>query len=67
MEVAHHLEETLRICDMIWDADKDAFYYSAPHDNWVLNETTWVFEPPVAKPTSSPSGYYYGIKILMHG
>ena len=42
---------------MIWDADKDAFY-SAPHDNWVLNETTWVFEPPVAKPTSSPSGYW---------
>ena len=43
---------------MIWDADKDAFYFIAPHDNWVLNETTWVFEPPVAKPTSSPSGYW---------
>ena len=43
---------------MIWDADKDAFYWPAPHDNWVLNETTWVFEPPVAKPTSSPSGYW---------
>ena len=43
---------------MIWDADKDAFYWPAPHDNWVLNETTWVFEPPVAKPTTSPSGYW---------
>ena len=41
---------------MIWDEKKDAFYHAAPHDNWVLNEKKWKYEPPIAMPTSTPKG-----------
>lgn len=43
---------------MIWDADKDAFYDAPPYDNWKLNETKWVYEPPIEMPTSIPKGFW---------
>ena len=43
---------------MIWDADKDAFYDAPPYDNWKLNETKWVYEPPIEMPTSTPKGFW---------
>ena len=43
---------------MIWDEKKDAFYHPAPHDNWVLNEKKWRYEPPIAMPTSTPKGVW---------
>ena len=35
----------------IYDSDKDAFYAPQPYDSWTLNETTCLWEPPVAHPT----------------
>jgi hypothetical protein len=34
----------------IYDADLDAFYESQPFPSWVLNETTFQWEAPVAHP-----------------
>lgn len=33
-----------------YDADKDAFINIKPFPSWVLNETTCIWEPPVAYP-----------------
>jgi len=35
----------------IYDAQKDAFYSEQPYPSWTLNETTCLWEAPVAKPT----------------
>ena len=35
---------------MIYDADLDAFYRQQPYPSWVLNETTFQWEAPVAHP-----------------
>ena len=29
----------------------DVFYAPQPYPSWVLNKTTWVWEPPVPYPT----------------
>ena len=34
----------------IYDAQKDAFYSEQPFPSWTLNETTCLWEAPVAKP-----------------
>jgi hypothetical protein len=34
-----------------YDADKDAFIPTKPHDSWILNEDTCKWEAPVAYPT----------------
>jgi len=34
-----------------YDEDRDAFIPSKPFNSWILNETTCLWEPPVAKPT----------------
>jgi len=33
-----------------YDADADAFYAPKEYDSWVLNTTTYLWEPPVAYP-----------------
>ena len=33
-----------------YDADKDAFIPPQPYNSWTLNETTCLWEPPIAKP-----------------
>lgn len=38
-----------------YDSDKDAFIPPKEYDNWVLNETTCLWEPPVAYPTDGAS------------
>jgi len=35
----------------IYIPEKDAFVSARTHNSWILNETTWVWEPPVAYPT----------------
>ena len=35
----------------IYDADRDAFIPSKPYASWVLNETTCLWDSPVAYPT----------------
>jgi hypothetical protein len=34
-----------------YDAEHDAFYGRQPYPNWVVNQTTWLWEPPVPYPT----------------
>lgn len=33
-----------------WDESKDMFYPPKPYDSWILNETTGLWEAPVAYP-----------------
>ena len=34
-----------------WDETKNAFYEPQPYSTWTLNETTFIWEPPVAFPS----------------
>lgn len=34
----------------IFDSIRDAFYAPQPYPDWILNETTCIWEPPVARP-----------------
>jgi hypothetical protein len=34
-----------------YDSDKDAFYSPTPYPSWTLNDTTCIWEPPVAYPS----------------
>jgi hypothetical protein len=36
---------------MIYDAVNDVFYAPQPYPSWILNNTTWTWESPVAMPT----------------
>ena len=33
-----------------YDESKDAFYEPQPYPSWTLNETSYIWEPPLAKP-----------------
>ena len=35
-----------------YDEDRDAFIPPKPYASWILNETTCLWDPPIAKPTS---------------
>jgi hypothetical protein len=35
----------------IYDANNDVFYAPQPYPSWILNNTTWLWEAPVAIPT----------------
>ena len=35
---------------MKYDSTNDVFYDQQPYPSWVLNTSTWVWEPPVALP-----------------
>jgi hypothetical protein len=35
----------------IYDSTNDVFYAPKPFPSWLLNETTWLWEAPVAMPT----------------
>ena len=35
---------------MIYDEENDVFYKQQKYSKWVLNETTWVWEPPIEYP-----------------
>lgn len=45
-------------CGGYYDAENDVFYREAPYDDWVLNSTTWLWEPPVAKPDDGKEYYW---------
>lgn len=36
----------------IYDSTNDVFYAPQPHLSWILNNTTWTWETPVAMPTN---------------
>lgn len=43
---------------MTYDLDHDVFYAPQPYPSWVLNNATWTWEAPVAKPQGlSSKGY----------
>ena len=39
-----------------WDEDRDAFYSPKPYASWVLNETTCLWDAPVARPSINTYG-----------
>lgn len=39
-----------------YDEENDVFIHPKPYSSWVLNNTTWKWEAPAAKPTDA----YYG-------
>ena len=34
-----------------YDSDNDAFYEPQPYVSWTLNTTTYIWDPPITKPT----------------
>ena len=38
---------------MKYDATNNVFYAVSPYASWTLNQTTWVWEPPVALPSDA--------------
>lgn len=42
----------------VYDSDKDAFYEPQPYPSWTLNDTTCIWESPIAKPDDG-NGYYW--------
>jgi len=36
-----------------YDATNDVFYAPQPYPSWILNNTTWLWEAPVAMPTDN--------------
>jgi hypothetical protein len=34
-----------------YDSTHDVFYAPQPYPSWILNQTAWLWEPPVAYPT----------------
>ena len=42
----------------VYDSDKDAFYEPQPYASWKLNNTTCIWEPPIALPNDG-NGYYW--------
>lgn len=36
----------------VYDATLDAFYEAQPFSSWILNESTCLWEPPIARPDS---------------
>ena len=42
----------------VYDSDKDAFYEPQPYASWKLNDTSCIWEPPIAKPDDG-KGYYW--------
>lgn len=43
---------------MEYDADADAFHHPQPYPSWTLNQTTFIWEPPVAEPTATATTEY---------
>ena len=39
---------------MVFDEQRDAFYYPQPFSSWILNEETCVWEAPVPMPEHDP-------------
>lgn len=35
----------------IYDSTNDVFYATQPYPSWILNNTTWLWEAPIAYPT----------------
>lgn len=42
-----------------YDPDNDAFVAPKPFPSWSLNQTTFIWEPPVAIPTEHPTDRYH--------
>lgn len=44
------LRKNFAAIGMIYDQDRDAFYWSQPYPSWTLNEESCKWEPPVPHP-----------------
>lgn len=41
-----------------YDPQNDVFYAPQPYPSWILNETTWLWEPPVAYPNDGEMHFW---------
>jgi hypothetical protein len=41
-----------------YDSDNNVFYAPQPYPSWILNNTTWLWEAPVAMPTDGKLYYW---------
>ena len=41
-----------------YDATNDVFYAPQPYPFWILNQQTWLWEPPVAYPTDGKTYFW---------
>ena len=48
----------------VYDSTKDAFYTPQPFTSWTLNNTTCLWEPPIAYPSKSISINFFNELIL---
>ena len=39
----------------VYDSENDVFYEAQPFPSWTLNQLTWLWEPPVPRPTDAKS------------
>jgi hypothetical protein len=44
-----------------YDAEADAFYQAQPYPNWILNTSTYTWEPPVPQPAVPPGAPNYWV------
>jgi hypothetical protein len=53
---------------MIYDETRDAFIAPKPFNSWILNETTCLWEAPVAKPTTilEDNQYYFWNEAIIN-
>ena len=42
----------------IYDSVNDVFYAQQPYPSWTLNQSTWLWEPPVPYPNDGKSYYW---------
>ena len=50
-----------------YDLQKDAFIPPKPYNSWILNETTFLWDPPISKPTEQleeNKHYYWNESII---
>lgn len=41
-----------------YDKTNDVFYEPKPYPSWVLNQSTWLWEAPISKPTDDKDYYW---------
>lgn len=43
----------------VYDSINDVFYSPQPYPSWVLNQSTWLWEPPVPMPTDGKRYHWH--------
>lgn len=44
-----------------YDPDNDVFLNPKPYEDWILNENTWMWDPPIPYPENAESNYFWDV------